>query len=97
MEDKLAIKLKIIERFYPLRIDVKDEEKLRNAAIKINETVMKYKTRYPEKDDQDLLAMASLQFVTRMLELETSRDTEAQNDGVQMIVRELDELIREIQ
>jgi len=70
MDDKLAIKLKIIDRYYPLRIDWKDEEKLREAAKRINEVVDKYRQRYNDKDNQDFLAMATLQFVTRLVEFE---------------------------
>jgi len=70
MEDKLSIKVNVADRFYPLKIDSKDEEKIRKAARMINEKVLLYKQRYSDKDTQDFLAMAALQYVTKVLENE---------------------------
>ena len=39
MEEKLSIKVQIAERFYPLKIDRQDEEKIRKAAKLINDKV----------------------------------------------------------
>ena len=32
MEDKLSIRVNVADRYYPLKIDRKDEEKIRKAA-----------------------------------------------------------------
>jgi len=93
MEEKLAIKLKIIDRYYPLRIDWQDEEKLREAARRINDVVDKYRQRYSDKDNQDFLAMATLQFVTRLLEFENNNTTELVNQELQDVCNELDQFI----
>ena len=74
MEDKLSIKVNVAERFYPLKIERKDEEKIRKAAKAINEKVLQYKQNYPDKDIQDFLAMAALQFVIKLIEAETNQD-----------------------
>jgi len=86
MDDKLSIKVNVAERFYPLKIDRKDEEKIRKAAKLINEKVLQYKQHYPEKDNQDFLAMAALQFVIRMLDCESHQSVD------QMIADSLSEL-----
>ena len=70
MDDKLSIKVNVADRYYPLKIERKDEEKIRKAARLINEKVLQYKQRYLDKDVQDFLAMAALQFVTRVIEME---------------------------
>jgi cell division protein ZapA len=93
MDEKLAIKLKIIDRYYPLRIDWQDEEKLREASRRINDVVDKYRQRYTDKDNQDFLAMATLQFVTRLLEFEGSNTTEIANQEMQALCDELDQFI----
>ena len=49
---------------------MKDEERIRKAAKLINERVVQYKQRYSDKDTQDFLAMAALQFVIKNLEME---------------------------
>ena len=70
MDDKLSIRINIADRYYPLKIDRKDEEKIRKAARSINEKVLQYKQKYTDKDTQDFLAMAALQFVIKVLEKE---------------------------
>jgi len=70
MDDKLSIRINIADRYYPLKIDRKDEEKIRKAARSINEKVLQYKQKYTDKDTQDFLAMAALQFVIKVLDSE---------------------------
>ena len=69
-ENKFSIRVNIADRYYPLKIDWDDEEKIRRAAKLINDKVLQYKQRYTDKDIQDFLAMASLQFVIRLIECE---------------------------
>ncbi len=75
MDDKLSINVNVAERYYPLKIDRNDEEKIRKAARLINEKVQQYKMRYNDKDVQDYLAMAALQFVIKLIECEDKSDT----------------------
>jgi len=58
MDDKLSIKVNVADRYYPLKVERENEEKIRKAARMINEKVMQYKQRYSDKDVQDFLAMA---------------------------------------
>ena len=89
MEDKLSIRVNVADRFYPLKIDRLDEEKIRKAAKMINERLTQYQQRYADKDTQDLLAMAALQFVIRMLDGENKFENSP-------ILEELEELNKEI-
>ncbi|MCB8964149.1 MAG: cell division protein ZapA [Bacteroidales bacterium] len=75
MEDKLSIKVNVADRYYPLKIDRADEEKIRKAAKLINDKVLQYKQRYTDKDVQDFLAMAALQFVIKLIECEGKFDS----------------------
>ena len=70
MDDKLSININIADRLYPLRIDRKEEESIRKAAKIINDKVVQYKQRYPSKDIQDCLSMATLQFVIQKFDSE---------------------------
>ncbi|MDY6800169.1 MAG: cell division protein ZapA, partial [Bacteroidota bacterium] len=56
MDEKLSIRVNVADRYYPLKIDRSDEEKIRKAAKLINEKVLQYKQRYSDKDVQDFLA-----------------------------------------
>ena len=66
-----SIKVSIAERFYPLRIDKEDdEERIRKAAKLINDKLFHYKKQFNDKDVQDFLAMAALQYVIKLTEEE---------------------------
>jgi cell division protein ZapA (FtsZ GTPase activity inhibitor) len=91
MEDKFSIRVNVADRYYPLKIDRNDEEKIRKAAKMINEKVLQYKQRYNDKDLQDFLAMAALQFVIKLIESETKFDVSPVFDEL----TELDEWLGE--
>jgi len=90
MDDKLSIKVNLVDRYYPLKIDRKDEEKIRKAARLINERVVQYKQKYADKDNQDFLAMAALQFVIKNIESE-----EMMNES--QVLEEIDKMNKELE
>lgn len=94
MEDKLSIRVNVADRYYPLKIDRKDEEKIRKAAKMINEKVLQYKQRYTDKDTQDFLAMAALQFVIKVLESETTEEASPVIEDLKELDDELNEFLR---
>jgi cell division protein ZapA len=94
MDDKLSIKVNVADRYYPLKIERKDEEKIRKAARLINEKVLQYKQRYLDKDVQDFLAMAALQFVTRVIEMEDKFDIMPLEQKLQELNEELGEYLK---
>ncbi len=93
MEDKLSIRINIADRYYPLKIDRKDEEKIRLAARQINEKVIQYKQRYSDKDTQDFLAMAALQFVIKSIDAEGKSEIGPVLESISEINKELDSII----
>ena len=94
MEDKLSIKVNLVDRYYPLKIDRKDEERIRKAAKLINERVLQYKQRYTDKDTQDFMAMAALQFVIKNLEIEEQANEQPIIEWLNEINSELEEYLR---
>jgi cell division protein ZapA (FtsZ GTPase activity inhibitor) len=94
MDDKLSIKINVADRYYPLKIERKDEEKIRKAARLINEKVLQYKQRFLDKDVQDFLAMAALQFVTRVIEMEDKFDISPLEQQLQDLNEELEEYLK---
>jgi len=90
MDDKLSIRVNVADRYYPLKVERENEEKIRRAARMINEKVLQYKQRYSDKDTQDFLAMAALQYVIRLNEGE-----EVLSDD--HLPRALNELINKIE
>ena len=93
MEEKLSIRINIADRYYPLKIERDDEEKIRKAAKMINDKVFQYKTKYADKDIQDFLAMAALQFVIKLSEMEGKDENTELFTRIQKINESLDELV----
>lgn len=94
MNEKLSIKLKILERNYPLLIEWKEEEKLCEAAKRINDLVIRFQKHYSDKDNQDLLAMVSLQFASKLLDLEGTQSNNTIELQLEQMCEELDEFIK---
>ena len=94
-EDMLSIKVQIAERFYPLKIKRKDEEKIRQAARLINDKVLQYKQRYTDKDTQDFMAMAALQFVINLIDCEQQQNVVSLEEELGSLSSELDEILKE--
>ncbi|MDF1574347.1 MAG: cell division protein ZapA [Bacteroidales bacterium] len=93
-EDMLSIKVQIAERFYPLKIKRRDEEKIRQAARMINDKVLQYKQRYTDKDTQDFMAMATLQFVINLIDCEQQQNVVSLEEELGNLSSELDELLK---
>ena len=94
-EDMLSIKVQIAERFYPLKIKRHDEEKIRKAARLINDKILQYKQRYTDKDTQDFMAMAALQFVINLIDCEQQQNVVSLEEELGSLSSELDELLKE--
>ena len=93
MDDKLSIRINVADRYYPLKIDRDNEEDIRKAARLINEKVLQYKQKYVDKDIQDFLAMASLQYVIKMLELEKSNKKEDLSESLKELTSSIEEVL----
>ncbi len=89
MDDKLSIRVNVADRYYPLKVESENEERIRKAARLINEKVLQYKQRYVDKDIQDFLAMAALQYVIRLIEIEEKEEDSSLEEGL----KELTEMI----
>lgn len=64
---EISIKVTIANRVYPLKVTDDEEETIRKAAKVINEGVKQYGENFSVRDQQDLLAMFTLQFVNESL------------------------------
>ena len=96
MDDTFSIRVSVADRYYPLMVNRADEERIRKAAKMINERITLYKSKYLDKEIRDYLAMVSLQFVIRMLELEDKLETDQRNGQFEDIGKQLDEILLKI-
>ena len=92
MEDKLKIKISIADRVYPLTINPRQEEGLRNAAKKIEAMIKQFEQSYAVRDKQDVLAMCALQFAAQTEQKDIDKSEEMQEAEDKL--RSLNELLQ---
>ncbi|OFX27956.1 MAG: cell division protein ZapA [Bacteroidetes bacterium GWA2_32_17] len=92
-DETLTIRVNIADRYYPLTIKKLEEEKLRKVAKRINDKILQFKKIYAGKDGQDFLAMASLQYVTKLYELEAKQNISSFVEKVKEIDKELEDYL----
>jgi cell division protein ZapA len=62
---KVALKINIAGRSYPLNVPEAEAEAVNNAAAEINKAIDLLRKNYAVNDTQDLLAMTALQLLTK--------------------------------
>lgn len=95
MDDKLSIRVNVADRYYPLKISRDEEEGIRKAARMINEKVLQYKQKYVDKDIQDFLAMAALQYVIQLLNLDSKVEEEDVSHNIRQISAKIDTMLEQ--
>lgn len=65
MEEKIALKIIVAGRTYPLTVNSSEQQKVLKAADDINRAIKLLQESYAVKDMQDLLAMTALQLATK--------------------------------
>ena len=73
---ELSIKIKIANRVYPLTVDSSEEEGIRNAAEKINQSIDDFERLYAVKDKQiiDSFELNNLYSTYKIVADETEAD-----------------------
>ena len=89
--DKLSIKLHIANRIYPMKIERKSEEFIRNAVKEIKERLKFYEENYEIKDKQDLLAMCLIEYASKFESISNKKVVE--DDGLSEKLAEIDALL----
>jgi len=92
MEEKIALKIIVAGRTYPLTVNSSEQQKVLKAADDINRAIKLLQESYAVKDMQDLLAMTALQLATKSTT--SSDDTNFQEMG--KIETSLEQLLNEI-
>ncbi len=93
MENKIKIKVNIADRIYPLTIRPEQEEAIRLSVKKIDQMIKQLEQSYAVRDKQDVLAMCSLQYATKLIQKNNSEDD--RNKENLKNISNLNELIKE--
>ncbi len=91
----LSIKLNIAGRMYPLTIRREEEESIRLAARKIEESLKTFQENYAVRDKQDLLAMTALQLATQNMKQGLKTEDKATEEALVAIQAQLNKALNE--
>ena len=89
--DKLSIKLHIANRIYPMKIERKSEEFIRNSVKKIEERLKFYEENYAIKDKQDLLAMCLIEYASKFESISNKKVVD--DDGLSEKLADIEALL----
>ncbi len=95
MDGDVRIEIDIANRKYKVNISENDREIFNKASEIVNETLKRYASMYSYKDDQDLLAMVLLQYMTSYIRLQ-QKNVESDNKEIENRLTELDKYLTEI-
>ena len=94
MDDKMMkINLLIDNLRYPLNIPREEEERYRDAAKMINNTLNKYRSMWPELSANNHGAMAALEIAFNLTTNENRNDTKPYMEKLEELTKELDNYI----
>ena len=94
MDDKMMkINLLIDNLRYPLNIPREEEERYRDAAKMINNTLNKYRSMWPELSANNHWAMAALEIAFNLTTNENRNDTKPYMEKLEELTKELDNYI----
>jgi len=76
--EELAIKIRIYDRQYPMKVHPKDEALVRKAAEQINSQLKAYRDKFGITDIQDLLAMVAFDCLVDSQKVKKSKTEDQQ-------------------
>ncbi len=90
---EMSIKVTIAGRIYPITVKPDEEEKVRDAARRVDDNLKLLQSSYAVKDKQDLLAMTALQMATKSTENNAKQDLAASNAELDRIEKIIDSML----
>ncbi|MEY3983724.1 MAG: hypothetical protein RL160_1283 [Bacteroidota bacterium] len=90
-DDYIPIRIVLAERPYVLKIRRNEEEYVRRAAMLMQRNLQEIKAQYSLKDDQDALALVTLDVATDMARLNIRK--EERNQSLERAVSHMEQLL----
>lgn len=92
--EKITIQLLIGREQFPVTVTRSNEAIFRRAARNVNETLAKYKERYPTLTDEKNIATTLLQYAVRALQLEDEQQTKPFIESLSSLSEEIEETLK---
>lgn len=95
MNDKIKINLQIADSNYPLTINRKEEEVVREAAKQVNIKLNAYREYYKNVEPEKIIAMVAYQFSLEKLQLLQRNDTSPYTAKIEELTKLLEEYFKQ--
>lgn len=90
---ELSIKVTIAGRIYPITVKADEEEKVRNAAKRVDDNLKLLQSSYAVKDKQDLLAMTALQMASKSADSAAMEKPDHSGEHLDRIEKLIDQML----
>ncbi|HVE00049.1 MAG TPA: cell division protein ZapA [Cytophagaceae bacterium] len=90
---ELSIKIRIVDRDYPMRVSTDDQDKVRLAGKQLNDKIRTFKEQFGVEDKQDLLAMVAFDAAVEIVNASEQETYNASNTALLSKIAELDALV----
>jgi hypothetical protein len=90
---EVNIKVEIAGSLYPLKVDARDEENVREAVKLINNKIVEFEKNYAVRDKKDVLGMVMLQLVAQLYSQASQSERELSN--LKQVFVEVEEMLKE--
>lgn len=94
MKNQISIKVNIVDKIFPLKVDLEDEARVRKAARFVNEKIKTYQSEFGLSDKEMLLSMCALQMATDLIKEKES--IENGGEEISEAVQRIDDILNEI-
>ena len=95
MNDKIRINLHMAGTTYPVTIAREDEQRVREAAKRVNMRFNLNQQENPDVSPEKIIAMTAFEFALEMLDQKERNDTEPYKEKIRELTEVLDEHFRE--
>ena len=92
---KIRINIKIDGKAYPLTIDIKNEERYRLAAKRVNQVMQKYREQFGDQDSKDILAMGAFEIALNNAEMQHRNDNTLFIEELKNLNDDISDFLRE--
>ena len=91
MKEDVSIKVKIVDRVFPLKVSTQEEYFVRKAAKHIEERIRDMKDKYGIQENKDLLAMVALELATEQAKIKSANWIE--DNGITEKIDQIDQML----
>ena len=96
MNDKIRINLHMAGTTYPVTIAREDEQRVREAAKRVNMRFNLNQQENPDVSPEKIIAMTAFEFALQMLDQQDRNDTEPYEEKIKELTEVLDGHFREM-